>query len=152
MITLVNTGEKKGMIGLDKVASIDLATFSEPARGSLTVVGSKGDIPFAIARLFYMYGMGSDCERGAHAHREAQQIFIAVSGCFSLQVTNTSESKTYAMNQPNRAVYVPPLIWSRVCDFSRDAVCLVLTSTAYDPADYIRDWDTYVSEVGKLSR
>ena len=152
MATLVNTSKKKSMIGLDKVVSIDLATFSEPARGSLTVVGSKGDIPFPIARVFYLYGMGNNCERGAHAHREAQQVFIAVAGYFSLQVTNTSESRTYAMNQPSRAVYVPPLIWARVHDFSKDAVCLVLTSTPYDPADYIRDWDTYVSEVGKLSR
>ena len=147
-----NIWKTKSMVGLDKVVSIDLATFSEPARGSLTVVGSKGDIPFSIARIFYLYGMSNDCERGAHAHREAQQVFIAVSGCFSLQVANTSESNTYAMNQPNRALYVPPLIWARVHDFSKDAVCLVLTNTPYDPADYIRDWGTYVSEVGELSR
>jgi len=134
---------------LGKVVSINLPTYPEPARGTLTVVESGHSIPFSIARIFYIYGVRSDRERGAHAHRESEQVFIAVSGGFSLSVTNVHQTKTYEMKEPNRAVYVPPMIWARVYNFSDDAVCLVLTSSAYTPADYIRDWDEFVSAVGK---
>jgi hypothetical protein len=137
---------------LEKVVSINLPTYPEPARGALTVVESGQSIPFSIARIFYMYGLRNDCERGAHAHRESEQAFIAVAGSFSLSVTNTHQTKTYVMKEPNRAVYVPPMVWTRVYNFSNDAVCLVLTNSPYSAADYIRDWNEFVLAVGKESR
>ncbi len=146
-----NVKETKPIGDLSKLASIDLVTFSDPTRGNLTVVQSKQDIPFSIARIFYIYGSPKHCERGAHAHRQAEQVFIAVSGSFVLDVTNVHDRRTYTIKEPNRAVYVPPMIWARIHNFSRDAVCLVLTNTGYDPADYIRDWDEYVSAVEKSS-
>jgi hypothetical protein len=137
---------------LGRVEAIDLSTYSEQARGSLTVVESRQHIPFSIARIFYMYGVPDDCERGAHAHRETKQVFIAVSGSFSLEVSNASQRRIYGMCKPHRAVYVPPLFWARVYNFSRDAVCLVLTSAPYDSADYIRDWDEYVTAVSEVAK
>jgi dTDP-4-dehydrorhamnose 3,5-epimerase-like enzyme len=137
---------------LENVRVADLVTFSEPDRGSLTVVHCEKDIPFSIARLFYMYGFPKDCERGAHAHRAAEQAFIAISGRFSLDVTNSLQSKTYLLKERNRTVYVPPMIWARVHNFSEDAVCLVLTNTSYDPDDYIRDWDEYLAATRGQSR
>jgi uncharacterized RmlC-like cupin family protein len=137
---------------IEKVEVIDLATFFEPARGSLTVVESQQHIPFSIARVFYMYGVPHNSERGAHAHRETEQVFIAISGSFTLEVSNTSERKTFTMSEPHRAVYVPPLFWARVCNFSRDAACLVLTSAPYDSTDYIRDWNEYVTAVSEVTK
>ena len=137
---------------LERVTAIDLATVSEPARGALTVVESQQHIPFSIARIFYLYGVPNGCERGAHAHRETEQVFIAVSGSFSLEVSSPCQRKTFAMFEPHRAVYVPSLFWARVYNFSRDAVCLVLTSTPYDPADYIRDWNEYVTAASELTK
>ncbi len=142
----------KTAIHLDRVAAIDLSTFYDPARGSLTVVECQQHIPFSIARIFYMYDLPKDCERGAHAHRETEQVFIAVSGSFSLEVRNADECKTISMSEPHRAVYVPPLFWARVYNFSREGVCLVLTNAPYDPADYIRDWDEYVAVVSELTK
>ena len=140
------------MNDLAKVASINLQTFPEPERGTLTVVESDHSIPFSIARIFYIYGVKKDWERGAHAHRELKQAFIAISGSFTLSVTDAHEAKTYAVREPNVAIYVPPMIWARVYNFSDNAVCLVLTSSPYDPADYIRDWDEFVAAVGVKSQ
>ena len=137
---------------LERVVCIDLPTYPEPARGTLTVVETGHSVPFPIARIFYIYGLKNDCERGAHAHREAEQVFIAVSGSFSLTLTNAHQTKTYTMNEPSRGVYVPPMIWARLHNFSDDAVCVVLTSSLYDPADYIRNWDEFVLAVGKSSQ
>jgi len=144
--------DSKAVANLNKVMTINLVTLSDLARGNLTVVQSKQDIPFSIARIFYIYGVPKECERGGHAHRETEQVFIAISGNFSLEVTDSRLSKSYLMKEPNRAVHVPPMIWARVYNFSDGAICLVLTNTSYDPADYIRDWDEYVSAIGELSR
>lgn len=142
----------KELSNLAKVASISLPTFPEPERGTLTVVESNNSIPFSIARTFYIYGVKKDRERGAHAHRECEQAFIAISGSFTLSVTDGHEAKTYVVKEPNVAIYVPPMIWARVYNFSDAAVCLVLTSSLYNPADYIRDWDEFVLAAGKTSR
>ena len=139
------------MNNLEKAVSINLPTYPEPARGTLTIAESGSSIPFSIARIFYIYGLKKNYERGAHAHYEAEQVLIAISGSFSLSLSNAHETKTFAMKEPNRAVYVPPMIWTRLSDFSDDAICLVLTNSLYDPADYIRDWDEFVSAVEKIS-
>jgi dTDP-4-dehydrorhamnose 3,5-epimerase-like enzyme len=129
---------------LDKVVSIDLATFSDVERGSLTVVQAETDIPIAIARIFYIYGTKRNKKRGAHAHRETTQVFIAISGSCLLELKDPNETRTFPLRDPGRAIYVPPMIWADLRDFSENAVCLVLTDTPYDPADYIRDWEEYV--------
>jgi hypothetical protein len=137
---------------LEMVGWTDLQTHSSPVRGSLTVVESGHGIPFTISRIFYIYGTTSDCERGAHAHRETWQAFIAIKGSFALELTNSRESREYEMKEPNRAIYVPPMIWARLHHFSPDAVCLVLANSLYDPADYIRDWDEFCALMANGSR
>lgn len=145
------TRDTKVETNLNRVKAINLVTFSDPERGNLTVVQAQQDIPISIARIFYIYGVPVGCERGGHAHREAEQVFVAISGRFSLEVSDSRQNKSYSMKEPNCGVYVPPMIWARVHTFSEDAVCLVLTNTAYDPSDYIRDWGEYISAIGKVS-
>jgi len=130
----------------------DLATFSTPVRGSLTVVESGVDLPFSIARIFYIYGATKDCERGAHAHRDTWQSFIAIRGSFSLELTDGVESQTLNMGSPDRVLTVPPMIWARLYNFTEDALCLVLASSLYDPDDYIREWDDYLEILGRGAR
>ena len=143
---------KKAILDLKRVAWIELPTFSDPARGNLTVIESKQGIPFAIARVFFIRGVPKDCERGAHAHRRTEQLLIAIAGSFFLDLTNASQDRTFRLREPHRAIYVPPMIWARLRDFSTGAVCLVLASAPYDPTDYIRDWREYVSTVANSSQ
>jgi dTDP-4-dehydrorhamnose 3,5-epimerase-like enzyme len=139
------TTAKKSTGSLNGVEWSELATYFTPVRGSLTVVESERDIPFAIARIFYIYGATKDCERGAHAHRNTWQSFVAIRGHFSLELTNGAETKSFVLQDANRALHVPPMIWARLFNFSEDAVCLVLASSLYDPDDYIREWDDYIA-------
>lgn len=133
---------------LSQIVQRDLTTYTTPVRGSLTVVESGKDIPFAIARLFYIYGAGNTAERGAHAHRNTWQAFIAAKGSFSLELTDGTVTETYHMDDARHVIIVPPMIWARLFAFSRDAVCLVLASSLYDPQDYIREWDDFVAYQG----
>jgi len=135
--------------GMQRVAWADLATFSTPVRGSLTVVQSGQGIPFAIARIFYIYGATPNCERGGHAHYDTQQAFVAMRGHFSLELTDGGQTQKYKLDRPDRLLYVPPMIWARLYDFSDDAVCLVLASSLYDASDYIREWDDYLTALGR---
>lgn len=135
--------------GLQRVAWADLATYSTPVRGSLTIAQSGQGIPFAIARIFYIYGATKDCERGAHAHYDTQQAFVAIHGSFSVELTDGDRSLSHVLERPDRLLYVPPMIWARLHDFSQDAICLVLASSLYDAADYIREWDNYLWALGK---
>ena len=130
-----------------EVTGEDLNTFSTPIRGHLTVVECGKDIPFYVARIFYIYGATKDCERGGHAHRGTWQAFIAISGSFTLELTDGFVRSTYVLEEPTRVINVPPMIWARLFDFSKDAVCLVLASSLYDSEDYIREWTDYLDLV-----
>ena len=151
---LVGDGIKQGpaVANLKSISWGDLATFSTPVRGSLTVVESGVDLPFSIARIFYIYGATKDCERGAHAHRNTWQSFIAIRGSFSLELTDGVESQTLKMGSPERVLTVPPMIWARLFKFTEDALCLVLASSLYDPCDYIREWDEFLAILGRGAR
>lgn len=127
---------------LDSIRWIDLPCKPD-VRGMLTIVGHD-ELPFPIARLFYVYKVPDGLERGGHAHRVTEQFVIPVAGSFILDLTDGSETRTFMMDNPGRGIYIPPLIWDRVYSFSPDAVCLVLASTPYSESDYIRNWPDYL--------
>lgn len=116
-------------------------------RGTLVIVGHTA-IPFSIARMFYVHGVPAGRERGGHAHRVTEQFVIAVAGAFSLDLSDGREKKSLRLDSPDRGVYVPPMVWDRLYDFSPGAVCLVLASTQYAEADYIREWASFLREAG----
>jgi dTDP-4-dehydrorhamnose 3,5-epimerase-like enzyme len=111
-------------------------------RGTLTIVGHD-DIPFSIARIFYVHHVPPGLERGGHAHRVTEQFLIAVSGAFSLDLTDGKETRSYRLDHPDRGIYIPPMVWDRLYDFTPEAICLVLASTQYAESDYVRKWDDF---------
>jgi len=117
-------------------------------RGSLTIVGHD-EIPFSVARLFYVHGVPPGIERGGHAHRVTEQFILPVSGRFRLDLTDGRTTNRYIMDNSSRGIYVPPMVWDRLYDFSSDAVCLVLASTQYAESDYIRSWEDYLGAISK---
>lgn len=147
MTLISDDTQTKHLSRLEKVAALHFTTHSEDKRGHLTVLQFKQSLPFSIARIFYIYGTPKDTERGSHAHRETEQVLIAISGSFSLVVSDGRQTKTYELDNPAQGVYIPPMIWARMYNFSEGAICLVLASTPYDPPEYIRDWEEYLSAV-----
>ena len=117
-------------------------------RGNLVVVEGEQDIPFEIKRVFYIYGSDSEVVRGQHANRKSEFVLINVSGTSKVRVDNGSEEDIIELNRPRMGLYLPTMLWKDMYDFSEDSVLLVLTNTHYDGAEYIRDYDEYVKEVG----
>jgi dTDP-4-dehydrorhamnose 3,5-epimerase-like enzyme len=119
-------------------------------RGVLTSIESGRDIPFLIRRVFFMHDIRA--ARGGHAHRFTRQLVVPLSGEFKIEVSDGSQFAGYALRNRNQGIYLPPLTWARLHEFSAHAVCLVLADTHYDEDSYIRDWDDFVAEMSSHKR
>ena len=113
--------------------------------GSLSVVENSDKFPFSIRRIFYLYDIPGDSERGGHSHHEAQELIIAVSGCFDVTLSDGHTSKKFTLNRPYNALYIPVGVWRSIDNFSSGSVCLVLTSLEYSEDDYVREYDRFLS-------
>ena len=116
-------------------------------RGKLVVIEGNESIPFAIQRVFYIYGSDSTVVRGQHANRESEFVLINVAGQSKVRITDGHEEFVVELNRPMMGVYIPKMVWKDMYDFSPDSVLLVLASTHYDGSEYIRDFDKYIEEI-----
>lgn len=120
--------------------------------GSLTIVQNSDDALFDIKRVFYLYDVPVDSSRGGHSHHLAQEMIVALSGCFDVTLDDGHTKKTFTLNRPYLALYIPAGIWRSIDNFSTGAVCLVLTSELFDENDYVRDYDTFLKLTAVKSR
>ena len=117
-------------------------------RGNLVVIEGEGrDIPFDIKRVFYIYGSDSEVVRGQHANRETEFLLVNVGGTSKVRIDNGRESEIVELNRPGMGLYLPPMLWKDMYDFSPDSILLVLASRHYDAGEYIRDYDAYIEEM-----
>ena len=117
----------------------------ENAKGNITPVHSGINLPFEIARIFYLYDIPGGEARGAHAHRECHQFLVAASGGFEVVLDDGYNKRTVTLNRPYFGLHIPPGIWAAEQGFSSGSICLVLTSHIYDEADYIRDYASFIN-------
>jgi hypothetical protein len=127
---------------------INLPVVSDP-RGDLTFVEGRNHVPFDIARVYYLYNVPVDSERGGHAHKVLQQVVFALSGSFRLKIDDGIEKSEYWLRNPRQGVLISRLIWREMDSFSQGAVCMVLASHAYDETDYFRNYSDFLAEVKK---
>ena len=129
---------------------VQMLTFPQHGdeRGNLVVVEGEQDIPFVVKRIFYMYGSDRDVVRGQHANRRSEFVLINVSGQSKIRVDDgLGNEAVFSLNRPHTGIYLPPMIWKDMYDFSPDSILLVLSSEHYDAEEYIRDHDEFVREV-----
>ncbi len=136
------------MSALSQVTWIDLPSVVDE-RGVLTVIESAQSIPFEIKRVFFMHHITQD--RGGHAHMDTQEMVIAAHGSFFIEATDGERSETYLMDNPQRALFIPPMVFIRLYQFSPGAVCLALTDTHYDIKRSYRSWEAYLEAIGKTN-
>jgi len=126
---------------------IDLPRIPE-RRGSLTFFEGGRQIPFDIARVYYLYDVPASASRAGHAHHRLTQLIIAASGSFKVNLDNGFEKGAVHLDRPYRGLLLRPMVWRTIDSFSGGAVCLVIASIAYDEADYIRNYGAFL----RLSR
>jgi dTDP-4-dehydrorhamnose 3,5-epimerase-like enzyme len=135
-------------MGIEQCRIIELPKISDP-RGNLTFVEANRHIPFDIKRVYYLYDVPGGSERAGHAHKQLQQLFIAMSGSFDIILDDGDQKTKYHMNRSYYALYVSSMIWRNLDNFSSGAVCMVLASEYYDEFDYYREYQDFIEAVNQ---
>ena len=124
---------------------IQLPKISDP-RGNLTFIEGNQHVPFDIKRVYYTYDVPGGSDRGAHAHKRLHQLIIAMSGSFDVVLDDGFQKKRFHLNRSYFGLYVCPMMWRELDNFSSGSVCLVLASELFDPDDYYRDYDLFLED------
>lgn len=129
---------------------IDLPKISDP-RGNLTFIEGDVHIPFDIKRVYYLYDVPGGADRGAHGHARLQQFVVAMSGSFDVILDDGFDNKIIQMNRSYYGLYISPMMWRDITNFSSGAVLMVLASEPYDESDYFRDYGEFLKAArGKI--
>lgn len=135
-------------MSLEDCKIIELPKISDP-RGNLTFIEGGQHIPFDIKRVYYLYDVPGGAERGGHAHKALRQLIIAMSGSFDVILDEGGEKKRFHLNRSYQGLYVCPMMWRELDNFSSGSVCMVLASNIYEEADYYRDYNEYLTAIKK---
>lgn len=132
-------------MGIEQCRIVQLPKIHDP-RGNLTFIEGAQHIPFDIRRVYYIYDVPGGSDRGAHGHRRLQQFIVAMSGSFDVVLDDGHAQERFHLNRSYYGLYVAPMMWRYLDNFSSGAVCMVLASEHYDEADYIRDYEQFLAE------
>lgn len=122
---------------------VDLPCIHDP-RGNLTFIEGGNHVPFDIRRVYYLYDVPGGAERGGHAHKALEQLIVAMSGSFDVVLDDGREKRRFHLNRSYFGLYVCPMIWREIDNFSSGSVCMVLASNRYDEDDYYRDYQNFI--------
>lgn len=114
-------------------------------RGDISFVEGENHVPFDINRVYYLYNVPVDSERGGHSHKQLHQVVFALSGSFRMKVTDGVSAEEFWLRDPRQGLYIGPGVWREMDSFSQGAVCMVLASHRYDENDYFRNFDDFVA-------
>ena len=116
-------------------------------RGDLTFVEGGNHLPFDIARVYYLYNVPVDSERGGHAHKELEQVVFALSGSFRMKIDDGYKKSEVWLRDPRKGLYINRLVWREMDAFSQGAVCMVIASRRYEESDYYRSYEKFKNAV-----
>lgn len=117
------------------------------SRGNLSFAENQTQLPFEVRRVYWIYDVPGGTERGGHAYRENTEFVIALSGSFDVLLDDGTREERISLNRSYYGLLIPKLIWRTMVNFSTNSLALVLSSTEYNPNDYIRDYQEFLKTV-----
>ena len=130
-------------MSIERCKIIELPQIHDP-RGNLTFVESNSHIPFAIERVYYLYDVPGGSRRHGHAHKQLHQFIIAMSGSFDVQLDDGKDKLSVHLNRSYNGLYVCPMVWRELDNFSSGSVCMVIASAKFDETDYLREYAEFM--------
>lgn len=127
---------------IKNVKMVDFNVIND-SRGSMIPIEYPRQLEFPLKRIYYIYDVNKDERRGFHSHNDLEQVLIAVNGSIKILVKTPEEEEVVVLDDPSKGLYIGPMVWREMYDFSNKAVLLVLASHEYDESDYIRNYDEY---------
>lgn len=128
---------------LEDCRIIELPKIHDP-HGNLTFVESDNQVPFSIQRVYHVYDVPGGAERGGHAHKNLHQFIVAMSGSFDITLDDGKDKKKFHLARSYYGLYVCPMIWREIDNFSSGSVLMCLASEKYDESDYFRRYDDFM--------
>lgn len=123
---------------------VPLANFKDE-RGELSVCNIHGSLPFEVRRVFWTYNINNGMERANHAHKSSHEVVFPLGGSWKVELDDGTDRQILHMDDASVGIYIPPMVWCRIFDFSEGAACLSLASDEYTPQDYINDYDEFLA-------
>ena len=133
-------------MSIEQCHIIDLPKVTDP-RGNLTFIEGGRHLPFDIKRVYYLYDVPGGSTRAGHGHGTLQQLILAMSGSFDVLLDDGRTKRKYHLNRPYYGLYVAPMLWRDIDNFSSGSVCMVLASDYYDGGDYFYDYQEFLRAV-----
>jgi dTDP-4-dehydrorhamnose 3,5-epimerase-like enzyme len=133
-------------MSIENCKLIELPRVNDP-RGNLTFIEGGRHIPFEIRRVYYLYDVPGGATRAGHGHKELRQLMIAMSGSFDVELDDGHTKATYHLNRSYFGLYISPMIWRDINNFSSGSVCMVLASDYFDESDYFRRYEDFLKAV-----
>lgn len=137
-------------MSLNNCRVIELPRIQDP-RGSLTFIEGDRHVPFNIMRVYYLYDVPGGAERGGHAHKALHQLIVALSGSFDVVLDDGYDRRRIHLNRSHSGLYICPMLWRELSNFSSGSVCMVLASSYFDESDYYRSYDDFRMDVMKIA-
>lgn len=125
---------------------IELAKIADP-RGNLTFIEGGRDVPFQVKRVYYLYDVPGGAVRAGHGHKKLRQLVVAMSGSFDILLDDGNAKRKYHLNRSYYGLYIHPMIWREIDNFSSGSVCMVLASEHFDEGDYYRNYQDFLAAV-----
>jgi len=135
------------MPSIDDCYIIELPKITDP-RGNLTFIEEDRHIPFEIKRVYYTYDVPGGAERGGHAHKILKQFLVAMSGSFDVILDDGRERRRFHLNRSYYGLYICPMIWREMDNFSSGSVCMAIASEYFDESDYYRNYEEFLKVIG----
>lgn len=130
---------------------IELPKISDP-RGNLTFIEGSKHIPFEIKRIYYLYDIPGGAHRAGHAHQKLHQVVVAIAGSFDITLNDGFSQDKVHLNRSYQGLYIPPMIWRDIDNFSSGAVCMAMASEWFEETDYYREFDQFLKAVTETGR
>jgi UDP-2-acetamido-3-amino-2,3-dideoxy-glucuronate N-acetyltransferase len=148
--TVERVAETSPAASASHVAGVEMRQLTKATdlRGSLVAAEFSDDLPFVPARFFVVFDVPTKDIRGSHAHRTCAQFLVCLKGSVRALVDDGTDRQDFMLNRPDQGLLIPPMVWGSQYQYSADAVLLVLASRPYEDADYIRDYEHFLTELG----
>jgi dTDP-4-dehydrorhamnose 3,5-epimerase-like enzyme len=143
---LPKINEHYGKKSVEQCQILELPKITDQ-RGNLTFIENNKHIPFDIKRVYYLYDVPGGAERAGHAHQALHQFLVAMSGSFDVVIDDGHERTTYHLNRAYYGLYICPMVWREIVNFSSGSVCMALASDFYDESDYYREYEDFVKAI-----
>ena len=121
----------------------------EDPRGNLSFIEEEKHVPFKIERVYWIYDVPGGQMRGGHAFKEQHELIVSLSGSFDVVVDDGLVKQTFSLNRSYYGLYLPSRLWRQMQNFSTNSLAIILSSTHYNPGDYIREYSEFLKLIQK---